>query len=293
MFLQIIQRGVFFAISTTITQRSALTEDMVFLTMYWPGLAATLSRLPLQYGRMISHFADTKRLLAHFDIQPTVQDIKNAQAIADGDGYVELNHVSFSYNSAGTALRDICISIAPKTTFGLVGVSGSGKSTILKLILRLFDVASGNIKIDGQDIRKVTQESLREAVVFIPSGNYSCQHRSIRQILEYANPGVDTEQIFEACRAAKIHDDIWALPKQYDSVFGTDLCLSDGQMQRIGIARAFIKSPRILVLDEPTSYLDPWTEAAILENLKRLNCTIILSANRLSTVKQADQIAVL
>ena len=174
-----------------------------------------------------------------------------------------------------------------------MGASGSGKSTILELFLRLYDPESGLIMLDGRDIKDLTPGSLRNTIGFVPSRRQMFSFVSIRQNLLYGKPDACDEDIVEACRGACIHEEIISLPEKYESVIGKDLHLSDGQIQRLEIARALVKMPRILVLDESTSHLDSETEARIFEHLRKRRCTILMAVNRLSSLKDVDQILVL
>ncbi|KAJ5288093.1 ABC transporter integral membrane type 1 [Penicillium angulare] len=292
--LQRLQRGLFFAISMILTHRGTSAEDIIFLTLYWPTIAGHLSRLPSQYTRLHLKFTDLKCLLAHLDIKPTIKDGENACDIGPINGRITFSDVSFRYlGQKKETLKNVCISIRPRTTVALVGRSGSGKSTLLELLLRRYDVNSGSIKIDSQDIRELTLDSLRKSIAFVPSKSQIFHNWSIWQNLTYGSFDVHFEAITEVCCAVGIHDKISSSSKQYESIVGRDLNFSDGEMQLLEIARALIRKARILVLDEPTSSLDADTEAMIFEMLGKLNITIFMSANRLSSLKRVDEIIVL
>lgn len=185
------------------------------------------------------------------------------------------------------------LSIRPGETIALVGPSGGGKSTTCSLLPRFYDVASGSITIDGQDVRDVTQDSLRRAIGLVQQDVYLFDG-TLRDNIAYGRPGATDEEIEHAARQANIHEFISSLPEGYDTVVGErGSRLSGGQKQRVAIARVFLKNPAILILDEATSALDNESEEAVQESLERLaqDRTTIIIAHRLSTIKNADEIA--
>ena len=185
------------------------------------------------------------------------------------------------------------LSIRPGETIALVGPSGGGKSTTCSLLPRFYDVSSGSITIDGQDIRTVTQESLRRSIGLVQQDVYLFDG-TLRENIAYGRPGATDDEIMEAARRANIHEFISSLPEGYDTVVGErGGRLSGGQKQRVAIARVFLKDPAILILDEATSALDNESEGAVQESLERLAAdrTTIIIAHRLSTIKNADEIA--
>ncbi|KAJ5544073.1 hypothetical protein N7494_005352 [Penicillium frequentans] len=295
--LETMQAAILFALSMILTKCGTSRGDIVFITLYWREVTRHLSRLPSHYGKLQIKFAETKRLVAHFNLRPTITDSMGATEISDIHGQLSFSQVSFSYpgqevdpGQEVVALKDVSLSIQPRTIVALVGPSGCGKSTVLQLMLRFYDIDSGSITIDSHDIKAFLLESLRETITMVSAGHRLFQHWSIRQNLKYADFDISDDEMFEACRSAKIDDEIQNLPGQYESLIGN---LSEGQKQRIAIAKALIRKPRILVLDEPTSYLDAENEAGIFEMLRNLNRTVIMSANRLSAVNKVDQIIVL
>ena len=209
-------------------------------------------------------------------------------------GDIRFDHVSFSYNDGTEVLEDINIHIRPGETFALVGASGGGKSTMCHLIPRFYDVKEGAVLIDGQDVRKVTQESLRRHIGIIQQDVFLFAG-TVMDNIRYGKPDATDEEIVRAAIRAEIHDDIMQMPEGYRTYVGErGIQLSGGQKQRISIARVFLKNPRVLILDEATSALDSVTEQKIQESLERLSVgkTCIVIAHRLSTVRNADRIAV-
>jgi ATP-binding cassette subfamily B protein len=210
-------------------------------------------------------------------------------------GEVRLDHVGFSYANGVPVLRDVCMEIRPGEKFALVGPSGGGKTTICHLIPRFYDVTEGAVLVDGIDVRKLTQASLRRNIgiiqqdVFIFAG-------TVMDNIRYGRPDATEEEIVEAARRAEIHEDIMQLPDGYYTYVGErGVVLSGGQKQRISIARVFLKNPPVLILDEATSALDSVTEARIQASFDELakGRTCLVIAHRLSTVRNADRIAVI
>jgi ATP-binding cassette subfamily B multidrug efflux pump len=229
-------------------------------------------------------------------------DEPGAPALVVTDGRIEFDRISFNYwrGQSGTVIEDFSLTIEPGEKVGLVGRSGAGKSTLVNLVLRLFDVEAGAIRIDGQDIRKVSQESLRAAIGLV-SQDTSLLHRSVRENLKFGRHDASEEEMMEAARQASIHDVISAFtdPKGrngYDAQVGErGVKLSGGQRQRVAIARVLLKNAPILLLDEATSALDSEVEAAIQEQLTTLmkGKTVIAIAHRLSTIAAMDRLVVL
>ena len=234
---------------------------------------------------------------------PDIQDKKDARPLVVTEGAIEYSNVCFTYpdtetSDDGTALErpvidHMNLSIRPGETIALVGPSGGGKSTTCSLLPRFYDVASGSITIDGQDVRDVTQDSLRRAIGLVQQDVYLFDG-TLRDNIAYGRPGATDEEIEHAARQANIHEFISSLPEGYDTVVGErGSRLSGGQKQRVAIARVFLKNPAILILDEATSALDNESEEAVQESLERLaqDRTTIIIAHRLSTIKNADEIA--
>lgn len=227
-----------------------------------------------------------------------VKDNEDAKVICKVKGEIEYKGVSFAYgDSDKSILKGFDLNIKPGERLGVVGMSGAGKTTMTKCLLRYFDVQSGSIFIDGNNIADVTQESLRANISIIPQ-DITMFHRTIRENLQLAKADATDKEITDACKKAKIHEDIMAMEKGYDSVVGErGVKVSGGQRQRIAIARAILKNAPILILDEATSSLDTPTETLIQESINEVletsNATVIAIAHRLSTLKHMDRIIVL
>jgi ATP-binding cassette subfamily B protein len=224
-----------------------------------------------------------------------IKDRKNATNLLVTDGKIEFRNVVFKYGKdQGNLFSDKSIIIKPKQKVGLVGFSGSGKSTFVSLINRFYEIDSGQILIDGQSVTSVTQDSLRNNISFIPQEPILF-HRTIMENIRYAKPSATDEEIYEATKKARIHDLIMSLPQKYDSLCGErGSNLSGGQRQRVVIARAVLKNAPILILDEATSALDTLTERMIQESLDILmqDKTVLVIAHRLSTLLNMDRILV-
>jgi len=253
----------------------------------------TLSRIHLVMQRSI---AATTSIFSILDSQPTVQDAPNAVALSSSQGRIDFEDVTFRYaNTVTDAISDLTLHMEPGKTYALVGASGAGKSTILSLILRLYDPTSGAVKIDGRDLRSVTQKSLRERIGLVTQETFLF-HDTIFSNIQFGRLDATEEEVHEAARAAYAHDFIMAQPKAYETVIGDKGCLlSGGQQQRLAIARAVLKNAPILLLDEATSSLDSESEQQIQKALAELATgrTVIAIAHRLSTVLSADQIIVM
>ena len=253
----------------------------------------TLSRIHLVMQRSI---AATTSIFSILDSQPTVQDAPNAVALGSSQGRIDFEDVTFRYaNTVTDAISDLTLHMEPGKTYALVGASGAGKSTILSLILRLYDPTSGAVKIDGRDLRSVTQKSLRERIGLVTQETFLF-HDTIISNIQFGRLNATPEEVREAARAAYAHDFIMAQPNGYETVIGDKGCLlSGGQQQRLAIARAVLKNAPILLLDEATSSLDSESEQQIQRALAELATgrTVIAIAHRLSTVLSADQIIVM
>ncbi|MCW8408155.1 ABC transporter ATP-binding protein/permease [Legionella sp. PATHC035] len=223
-----------------------------------------------------------------------ITDQPNAQPLKVTQGRIEFQNVSFHYDEGAHLFKNKSVVIEPGQKIGLVGLSGSGKSTFVNLILRLFDVESGKILIDGQNIREVTQESLRENIAMIPQ-DVTLFHRTLMENIRYGRIDATDAEVVAASKKAHCHEFISKLPEQYDALVGErGIKLSGGQRQRIAIARAMLKNAPILILDEATSALDSLTEKLIQDGLHVLmqNRTTIVIAHRLSTLSEMDRILV-
>jgi ATP-binding cassette, subfamily B, bacterial MsbA len=253
----------------------------------------TLSRIHLVMQRSI---AATTSIFALLDSKPTVQDAPDAAVLRSSQGRIDFEDVTFRYaNTVTDAISNLTLHLEPGKTHALVGASGAGKSTILSLILRLYDPTSGAVRIDGRDLRSVTQKSLREQIGLVTQETFLF-HDTIFNNIQFGRLDATPEEVREAARAAYAHDFIMAQPKGYETVIGDKGCLlSGGQQQRLAIARAVLKNAPILLLDEATSSLDSESEQQIQKALAELAAgrTVIAIAHRLSTVLSADQIIVM
>lgn len=253
----------------------------------------TLSKLQIVMQQSITA---TTAIFALLDTNPTVQDSPDASKLTSATGRIDFENVTFRYaNTVTDAISDLTLHIEPGKTYALVGASGAGKSTILSLILRLYDPTSGAVKIDGRDLRSVTQKSLREQIGLVTQETFLF-HDTIFSNIQFGRLDATEEEVHEAARAAYAHDFIMAQPKGYQTVIGDKGCLlSGGQQQRLAIARAVLKNAPILLLDEATSSLDSESEKQIQTALAELATgrTVVAIAHRLSTVLSADQIIVM
>ena len=253
----------------------------------------TLSRLHIVMQRSV---AATTSIFALLDSKPTVQDAPDAVALRSSQGRIDFEDVTFRYaNTVTNAISNLTLHMEPGKTHALVGASGAGKSTILSLILRLYDPTSGAVKIDGRNLCSVTQKSLREQIGLVTQETFLF-HDTIFNNIQFGRLDATPEEVREAARAAYAHDFIMAQPKGYQTVIGDKGCLlSGGQQQRLAIARAVLKNAPILLLDEATSSLDSESEQQIQKALAELAAgrTVIAIAHRLSTVLSADKIIVM
>jgi ATP-binding cassette subfamily B protein len=236
-----------------------------------------------------------ERLFSLLDQNREVADTPGAQPLVARGARVEFSHVEFSYETKRQILFDVDFAIPAGTTTAVVGHSGSGKSTLSRLLFRFYDVNRGAISIDGQDIRNITQASLRAAIGIVPQDTVLFND-TIEYNIAYGRPGASKEDIVAAARAASIHDFIESLPDGYATMVGErGLKLSGGEKQRVAIARTLLKNPAILIFDEATSALDSKSEQAIQAQLKEIakHRTTLVIAHRLSTIADAQQIIVL
>ncbi|HMJ05232.1 MAG TPA: ABC transporter ATP-binding protein [Chthoniobacterales bacterium] len=253
----------------------------------------TLSRIKVVMERSI---LATEGIFAILDSKPTVLDAPDAIELPPSKGQIDLENVTFRYEG-GTinAVHGINLKIEQGKTYALVGASGAGKSTILSLLLRLYDPTSGTLRVDGHDLRKLTQKSLRQQIGLVTQETFLFHDTIFKNIL-FGRLDATKEEVYEAARTAFAHDFIEAQPQGYETVIGDKGCLlSGGQQQRLAIARALLKNAPILLLDEATSALDSESEKQIQIALATLSAgrTVIAIAHRLSTILSADQIVVM
>ena len=238
---------------------------------------------------------DLEKVFGLMEMIPEVSDNPNAPDIKDVRGGVVFDHIGFSHDGRLAGIRDVSFELQPGQHLAIVGQSGSGKSTLLKLLFRLYDPNEGNVQVDGQNVREVTQKSLRESLGLVPQ-DVVLFNDTIRQNILYGKPEATEEQLREAARSAQLLDFIEGLPDQWDTRVGErGLKLSGGEKQRVGLARVILRDPKVLVLDEATSALDSHTELLVQDAIRNASegRTTITVAHRLSTVRDADIILVL
>jgi len=269
--------------------------DLVLVNSFMIQLYIPLNFLGVIYREIKQSLADMERLFGLLEQNREVADSPDARPLVTHGAKVEFSHVEFSYESKRQILFDVDFTIPPGTTTAVVGHSGSGKSTLSRLLFRFYDVQGGAIRIDGQDVRHVTQDSLRHAIGIVPQDTVLFND-TIEYNIAYGRPGANRADIVAAARAASIHDFIESLPDGYATMVGErGLKLSGGEKQRVAIARTLLKNPAILIFDEATSALDSKSEQAIQAQLKEIakQRTTLVIAHRLSTIADAHQIIVL
>lgn len=269
--------------------------DLVFVQ----GVLLVLFHVVHDFGRVIRTIyessADASEMIEILNQTPEILDAKNAKPLVVSRGAIELENVRFHYAGERRIFDNFSLAVKSKEKVALVGPSGSGKSTVTKLLFRFFDIQKGAIRIDGQNIAKVQQESLRAAIAFVPQEPVLF-HRSLMENIRYGRPEASDEEVYEAAKKAHCHEFISTLREGYETHVGErGIKLSGGERQRVAIARAILKDAPILVLDEATSSLDSESEALIQDALKVLmkNKTVIVIAHRLSTIMEMDRIVVM
>jgi len=269
--------------------------DFVLVNTYLIQLYTPLNFLGVVYRNIKQSLTDLEQMLGLLKIRPEIADRPGAPTLTARRGAVAFRHVDFAYDPRRPILKDIDFAVPPGATVAIVGPSGAGKSTIARLLFRFYDVDGGAIEIDGEDIREVTQDSLRRAIGVVPQDTVLFND-TIYYNIAYGRPGADRAAIEAAARRAHIHDFVASLPDGYDTIVGErGLKLSGGEKQRVAIARVVLKAPEILVFDEATSALDSKTEREIQQSLAAVAAdrTTLVIAHRLSTIVDADEILVL
>ncbi|WP_394763663.1 ABCB family ABC transporter ATP-binding protein/permease [Phenylobacterium sp.] len=272
--------------------------DITMAVMLLSGLYAPLGMLGFQYREIRQAFIDMEQMVSLRDVTPDIVDAPDAVVLppASGQGSaVAFDHVGFQHDARSVGLRDVSFLTPPGTTTALVGPSGAGKTTAVRLAMRLLDPKEGRVLIDGLDMRQVKQSALRQAVALVPQ-DVALFNDSLYANIAFARPGASLEEVRAAAEAAELGPFIDGLPNGMSTMVGErGLKLSGGERQRVGIARALLANPRVLILDEATSALDGPTEAAIQETLRKVKAgrTTLVIAHRLSTIVDADQILVL
>ncbi|HJD55358.1 MAG TPA: ABC transporter ATP-binding protein/permease [Rickettsia endosymbiont of Pyrocoelia pectoralis] len=281
--------------ATHINQGKMTVGDLIMVNTYLFQLSIPLSILGFAYREIKNALVSMEDMFNLLDIPEEVQDAANAKELTISKGEVAFENVSFAYNPERPILHNISFTIKSGKTLAIVGSSGAGKSTISRLLFRFYDISSGNITIDGQDIREVTQGSLRKSIGIVPQDTVLFND-TIYYNIAYGNNAASYDAVIAAAKNAHIHEFISRLPEGYDTQVGErGLKLSGGEKQRIAIARTILKNPSIYVFDEATSSLDTKTEKLIQASLKEISerHTTLIIAHRLSTIIDADEIIVL
>ncbi len=269
--------------------------SMAFVAMMLERLLWPITRLGDVFDQYERAKASSRRIFGLIDAKNKITNPANPQILPSNSGNIHLKNISFWYKKGQAILDNVALTIQKGQTIGIAGPTGGGKTTLIKLLLRLYDVKSGSIAIEGIDIRNLTVKNLRQNIGFVSQEVYLF-HGSIKENIAYGMPNATDEAIIDAAKKAQLHDFIATLPDAYDTIVGErGIKLSGGQRQRLSIARAILKDAPILILDEATSAVDTETERAIQQNLHQLTQgkTALIIAHRLSTIRHADKIIVL
>ena len=297
-------QGLIFGLGMTIVMVLSALEvqkgnqtlgDFVFINAMLMQLSIPLNFIGFVYREIRQGLADIEQMFDLLGVEAEIKDASDARNLEIDKGVIRFDNVTFSYDEERKILKGLDFEVPAGQTFAIVGPSGAGKSTISRLLYRFYEVTSGSISIDGQDIRTVTQASLRAAIGMVPQDTVLFND-TIRYNIRYGRPDATDEEVEAAARLAQVHDFVLSLPEGYKSMVGErGLKLSGGEKQRVSIARTILKGPPILILDEATSALDTMTEQEIQAALKTVSKdrTTLVIAHRLSTVIEADQIIVL
>jgi len=287
--------GVLWGMVILWRQGSFTIGDFVLVQSYLLGLFNQLSSINRNMRHCYDAIADTSEMMEIMKLPHEIADRPNASKLIVKNGEIVLDNVGFYYSDDQPTLKNLSLEINPGEKLAFVGPSGSGKTTITKLLLRLYDTKTGAILIDGQNIKDVKQESLRNAIAFVPQEPILF-HRTLMENIRYGRRDASNQEVFAAAKAAHCTEFIKTLPHGYDTLVGErGIKLSGGERQRIAIARAILKNAPILVLDEATSSLDSNSEALIQDALQKLmkGKTVIVIAHRLSTIMKMDRIVVI
>lgn len=277
-----------------IMQDQLTTVDLITFSLYVASFVSPVRTIANTSELFANGFAGLHRFVELMRTEPTLKDKADAKELKNVKGNIEVSHVSFAYRKNLDVLHDVSLTIHPGETMALVGSSGGGKTTLSSLIPRFYDVTEGSIKVEGVDVRDVTQKSLHQNIGVVSQDVFLFAD-TIAENIRYGKLNATDEEVIEAAKLAEIYQDIKEMPDGLDTFVGErGVLLSGGQKQRISIARIFLKNPPILILDEATSALDSVTEAKIQKTFDKLSQgrTTIVIAHRLSTVRNADRIAV-
>ena len=267
-------------------------RDLLTFTLYISSFVGPMRKLSGFSEMFASGFAGLNRFVSIMRTEPTLRDEENAPDLQNVQGRITVDHVSFAYEGDLDVLREVSLQVEPGETVAIVGPSGGGKTTLCQLIPRFYDVTEGAIRIDGQDVRSVTQKSVHRNIGIVQQEVFLFADTVLENI-RYGKPDATIEEVVEAARKAEIYEDIMAMPQGFETYVGErGTLLSGGQKQRIAIARVFLKNPPILILDEATSALDSVTEAKIQKAFDALakGRTTLIIAHRLSTIRGANRI---
>lgn len=294
-FLSILSVAVVTVGGALIMQGRMDVVDLLTFTLYITTFVNPIRKLANFAEMFANGTAGLERFVEIMRTEPALDDAPDAEELSKVNGAIDVDHVSFAYEGELDVLHDVSLHVNPGETIAVVGPSGGGKSTLCQLIPRFYDVTGGSIRVDGQDVRAVTQQSLRRAIGVVQQDVFLFAD-SILENIRYGRPDASMDEIVAAAKRAEIYDDIMAMPDGFDTYVGErGTLLSGGQKQRISIARVFLKDPSILILDEATSALDSMTEAKIQHAFDELakNRTTLIIAHRLSTIRAASRIVVI
>lgn len=270
-------------------------RDIITFSLYIGTFVNPIRKMAALSEMLANGFAGLNRFAEIMRTEPTIQDAPDAEELGQIRGDILLDHVDFSYKEKLPVLTDVCLNVKAGETVAVVGPSGGGKTTLCQLIPRFYEISGGAICVDGKDIRRVTQQSLRSQIGIVQQDVFLFAD-TILENIRYGKPDASFEEVVEAARRAEIYEDIMEMPEGFDTYVGErGILLSGGQKQRISIARIFLKNPPILILDEATSALDSITEAKIQKAFDELakGRTTLIIAHRLSTIHAANRVVVI